>query len=309
MKWVFHDATKDTEEVVAEGILSESPEDVYEYHRQCFPADSCLEFSLSVPETLLLYDDENPDLTSSYFERSAYRVVFDGRVYSGGDNELYFFGGFDSDDTEDNVYEEPHLYIGECQRSDICNEDESLFEVDFHATRVDLALGGDNTDGTWVLVDTSEEDLEPFEIFGAGRKFDQDYRYYRCISLKGTCMQFSADTIDKSIHGHRTNYTVKLDGKEKAKRRPCKKNEKWCDGYTNIKLGGDSCDLSGGAIGGIVAAVVAAFVIVCIVRRRRGEVDGEDNKSATKEGDSPKEEAPENAIIPEDQNSASATEA
>ena len=43
--------------------------------------------------------------------------------------------------------------------------------------------------------------------------------------------------------------------------------------------------------------------------RRRGEVDGEDNKSAAKEEDSPKEEAPENAIIPEDQNSASATEA
>jgi hypothetical protein len=225
------------------------------YFQGCVPADECLQFSLSVPETFEVWKE---DTARKYAEWVKYRISLDGVVFF--NTECFFHGNDTFGRTNSSSFEESQSF-GECAVFDLCNKtSEILFDMS-------LEVGMDISAGSiWRVWYMNEElyweerlilsSYDRFETLLAGTQ----YRTYQCIpTYECSEISFDADALDQSLG----EYIVFVNGVEMDG--TYERSDEYGRRFMITCLGGENCpirDLSAGAIAGIV---IGAFVAVAIV--------------------------------------------
>jgi hypothetical protein len=227
---------------------------VLHYHHSCLARNSCLNLSISVPETTFMTDLYD-NFTVGYSENIESRVSLDDVIFR---DSTFFLGG--------NIFEE-YTFVGQCTSADLCDgSSEFLLDLTLDVSVDAPAPYQEFFWGVEYVSDKANNDLGDhfpdtgriFEGYFVGRS----YRVYQCIS-SDECPEFKTYS---PYWPPLIEYALAVNGDLKQQRLVEKKERYGTDArYIVTRLGGEHCPSSKGGIAGIAIGSVFAFLaILCV---------------------------------------------
>eukprot|EP00544_Gedaniella_sp_CCMP2646_P014439 CAMPEP_0202492208 /NCGR_PEP_ID=MMETSP1361-20130828/9016_1 /ASSEMBLY_ACC=CAM_ASM_000849 /TAXON_ID=210615 /ORGANISM="Staurosira complex sp., Strain CCMP2646" /LENGTH=600 /DNA_ID=CAMNT_0049122387 /DNA_START=20 /DNA_END=1822 /DNA_ORIENTATION=- len=231
-------------------ILQDSPglDEALHYYRGCLSRLSCLNLTLSVPETdsVTLKNDSN--YTVGYFEDGKVRVVFDNAIYRDSGYHFQSRGNVDLDTFSDATS------FGNCSVPGFCSAGEMLLDVTL------FAPGGENEynyfGASVEYIDQQVDKPTPlyFSTIYDGYMPGQVYQTTQCIPSSG-CADFVADYYDTWSMAF--DYGISVNWQEKVERRFVDLGHYRASIHT--ALGGETCTQA------LTAEVVFTMAIISLV--------------------------------------------
>jgi len=117
---------KDGKDILLQDMVDPEALDLV-YHRACFPKDSCLNLTLSVPETYIVTGVYHSSDTSDYYEFGELSVVFDNIVHCDSEFRL----GKTASQDDEYIFHETTLF-GNYDTSSFRNMSELRLDITIH---------------------------------------------------------------------------------------------------------------------------------------------------------------------------------
>jgi hypothetical protein len=234
-------------------ILQDSPDlaQALHYYRGCLSRYSCLNLTLSVPETDSVTLKKDSNYTVGYFEDGKVRVVFDNAIYR---DSGYHFQSRGNDDL--NTFHDITSF-GNCNVPGFCSAGEMLLDVTL------FAPGGENEYNYFgASVEYIDEQVDKptplyFSTIYDGYMPGQVYQTTQCIPSNG-CAEFVADYYDTWSMAF--DYGISVNWQEKVERRLVDRGDYKASIHT--ALGGETCTQ---ALAGEVVFTMAMISLVISV--------------------------------------------
>ena len=225
------------------------PSETLHYYRGCLSRDSCLNLTLSVPETDSVTHKDDSNYTVGYFEEGEVRVVFDNVIYRDSGYHFRFRGNDNLRNTFNDI-----TPFGNCNVPGFCDTGEMIVDVTFHAP--DGVNKYDHFGASVQYIDEQVDKPAPLyysSIFD-GYMSGNTYHTTQCIS-SNECMEFVADYENEWSKSF--EYTIFVNWQEKDERRLVDPGNYQESIHTT--LGGETCTQE------LSSQVVFAMVIISLV--------------------------------------------
>jgi hypothetical protein len=172
-----------------------------------FSEDSCLNLTLSVPETYIVTGVYHSSDTSDYYEFGELSVVFNNIVYCDSEVRL----GKTSSQDDEYIFHETTLF-GNYDTSSFRNMSELRLDITIH-TPDDHLSQYEELDACVAFTNNNGDRLYPFYFYTVfdGYMSNNTYRTIQCIP-SDKCVEFVADDDDEWPKSF--EYTILVNGEE-----------------------------------------------------------------------------------------------